>query len=166
MSSTITAVAVSKVDVIETFTGTYVSSADATAGFGAALGETLTLTASSTVPATKHAEFQKVMSGGAGTIDLTALPGKTVDETINGTGLKVQTAKFRNLPTNANKITIKFGAANPYNLKGSTFTFELLPGQSDLFLGNDATPDIASGARTIDISGTGSQVLEVMIVMG
>lgn len=166
MSSTITATVISKVNVTETFVGTYVSTADATAGFGDALGETLTLNASSSVPATKHAEFQKALSTGAGTIDLTALPGKTADETIVGTGLKVQAIKFRNLSTNANDISITFGASNPYNLMGSDFKITLKPGQSQLFLGDEAAPDIGSGAKDIDIAGTGSQILEVAIVMG
>lgn len=166
MSSTITATGISKITVTETFVGSYVSTADATAGFGDQLGETLTLTASSSVPVTKHAEFQKTMSGGAATIDLTALPGKTADETIDGTGLKVQLAKFRNLSTNANDITITFGASNPYNLCGSAFVITLKPGQSIMFSGNEAAPDVGGGAKEIDISGTLAQVLEVQFVLG
>ena len=40
------------------------------------------------------------------------------------------------------------------------------PGQEHVFFGNDATPDIASGARTLDLAGTGSQVLDVVIILG
>lgn len=166
MSSTITAVGISKITVTETFVGSYVSTSDATAGFGDQLGETLTLTASSSVPATKHSEFQKTMSGGAATIDLTALPGKTADETIDGTGLKVQLAKFRNLSTNANDITITFGAANPYNLLGAAFVILLKPGQSILVSLDEAAPDVAAGAKDIDISGTAAQILECQFVLG
>jgi hypothetical protein len=166
MSSTITATAISKINITETFVGDYVSTNDATAGFGDQLGESLTLTAGSSVPVTKHAEFQKALSTGTGTIDLTNLPGKTLDETIDGSGLKVQLVKFRNLATNANDITITFGASNPYNLLGSDFTLTLKPGQSILMSLDEAAPDISGGAKELDISGTGSQKLECMFVMG
>ncbi len=149
---------------METFDGAL--SGDSTASFGP-LNETLTTyTASSTIPVTKHSEGTKLLSTGAGTFDLTQLPGKTADETVNGTGLKVQFAWFRNPATNANAITITFGASNPYLLKGSAFKMILQPGQSDKFFGDDATPDVGGSSKTIDIAGTGSQGLEYLIVMG
>ena len=123
------------------------------------------LNAGTTPPATVCAFFLKALSAGAGTIDLTALPG-TLGAAVDGTGLKVQVAKFKNPATNANAITVTFGAANPYLLGGSAFKWILQPGQEITIYGNDATPDVASGAKNIDIAGTGSQALQCSFVLG
>ncbi len=155
------------ISVTETFEGPFVNPGDATATFDQ-LSESVTLDANSTPPASKHASYEKALSSGTGTIDLTALPGVTAEETVNGTGLKVQQLKFRNKSTNANKITVAKGASNGYGLcaSGDSWSFVLSPNQSITFYGDDAAPDIGSGAKTIDLTGTGSQVLEVAIVMG
>ncbi len=167
MSATISVLYDSACTVTETNTGAFVSSVDNTVTFNG-LNETGTLTASTTVPVTKHAEYELTMSGGTGTIDLTALPGQTVDETVVGTGLKVQVLKFKNKSTNANSITVAKGASSGYgiNAAGTTWSIPISPGQSVTILGNDASPDIAGGAKTIDVTGTLSQVLQVQIVMG
>ncbi len=162
MSTTISAAYESKITVTETFSEAIAT--DNTATF-AALNQTGTLTASSTVPATKHATFDFPMTAGSATINLAALTGVNSDEVVVGTGLKVQALKFTNKPTNANAITIAEGAANGYALMGA-FTITLQVGQSVLFLGNDAAPDVAAGDRLLDITGTGSQVLQVHVVLG
>ena len=166
MSSSIELRLESKLRVVETF-DTYASPLDATATFDQ-LSETENLDSGTSVPVTKHAEFEQALSSGTATIDLTALPGKTVDETVDGTGLKVQAIKFRNKNTNANKITISKGASNGYCLDANSTTWSVVlsPGQSVLFKLEDLAPDIAGGAKTIDLAGTLSQVLEVMVVMG
>lgn len=155
----------STITVVETFSGDYVSPGDATVTINR-LNESESLNAASSVPVTKHAAFRQAMTSGAATIDLSALPGKTADETVVGTGLKVQLAKFRNLASNANDITITEGASNGYALLGAGFSFTLKPGQSAAFSLDEAAPDIASGDRTIDIAGTGAQILECQFVMG
>lgn len=167
MSSTITATYDSALKIIETFAGGYVSPGDNTATFDQ-LTENGTLTALTTPPVTKHADFQKAMTSGAATIDLTALPGKTADETVSGSGLKVQLMKLRSLSTNANKITVTKGASNGYGLdaSGDTWTIPLSPGQSVLLWGDAANITIDGTHKTIDISGTGAQVLEISVVMG
>lgn len=127
--------------------------------------KTATLTAASSIPATKVASFQKALSSGTATIDLTSLTG-TNGATVVGTGLKVQLAKFANPSTNANSIGLTFGASNPYNLLGAAFQFTLLPGQEITIYGNEAAPDVGSGAKTIDMVGTGAQALNCIIVLG
>lgn len=165
--STVSAAYASSCSATVTFTGPFVSSSDPTALING-LNETGTLTASSTVPATKVAAYELTLSSGAGTINLAALPGITAEETVNGTGLKVQLLKLKNKSSNANKITVAKGASNGYGLcaSGDDWDVTLSPGQSNLTLGNDAAPDIASGARTLDVTGTGAQVLQVLVVMG
>lgn len=155
----------SQITVVETFTGNYIASADNTATTNG-LNETGTLTASTSVPVIKHVAYQKTMSGGAATIDLTSQPGINTAETIDMTGLKVQLAKFRNLATNANNITVAKGASNGHTLLGASWEFTLAPGQSVTIYGNEAVADVAAGVKTIDITGTGSQVLEIQMVAG
>jgi hypothetical protein len=158
---------VSKITVVETLTGDFVDPANATVGFNG-LDAAETLTGATTTPVTKHAEDSLALTAGAATINLAALPGKTPEEVVVGTGLKVQFAKFVNPATNANKITVAKGASNGYGLcaSGDTWSHTLSPGQEVTFKGDDAAPDVASGARTIDVTGTGSQVLDYVIVMG
>lgn len=123
------------------------------------------LNGSSTVPATVCAAFNKALSGGAGTIDLTAAPG-TNGASVDMTGLKVQAILAKAKATNANPITLKYGASNPYNLFGASWQVILQPGQELLAFLNDAAPDVASGAKIIDLSGTGSQSVDIIIVAG
>jgi hypothetical protein len=111
-----------------------------------------------TITAAKVARGTKVMSGGAGTIDLQACPG-TNGAIEDFSGLKVQYAWFYN-NSQANNITITFGSADPYNLLGAAFVIVLAPGQSVPFWGNDATPEVGNAAHKIDISGTLTQELE------
>lgn len=124
---------------------------------------TATLNADSTPPATTVAAFVQALTTGAATIDLTALTG-TNGGTINGTGLKVQVLKVKNLGANA--LTITPGASNGYDILGASSSVTLASGQEIMLFGNDAVEDVASGAKTIDLSGTGSQTSEWMIVLG
>ena len=70
------------------------------------------------------------------------------------------------LATNANPITIKFGAANPYNLLGASWQIVLAPGQEAQSYLKDGAPAIGSGAKNIDLSGTGAQALQCQVVLG
>lgn len=167
MAATISVAFASQVSITETLTGTYVSTS-ANNFVVNGLNESTTYTASTSVPVTKCAAFQQALTSGAATIDLTALPGATADETVVGTGLKLQILKIRNLSTNANKITVSNGASNPYRLDGATtaWTFVLAPGQSYTLFLNESADDVGSSHKTIDLAGTGSQVLEVLAVLG
>lgn len=121
------------------------------------------LTATTTPPVTKCAFFTKALTAGAGTIDLTALShnGATVDLT----GLKVQSIKFKNKAGNA-VMTFTEGASNGIALFGASFSFRLQAEQETTFYLNDLAPDVAAGDRTIDIAGTGTQECEVSITAG
>lgn len=116
---------------------------------------------------TDGALFNTTMSGGAATIDLTSLTG-TNGRSITLLGLKVQAMKFINPSTNANNISVTKGASNGFGLGsgGTTFTFVLPPGSEVTWYANEGTPDVASGAKTIDISGTSAQVLQCAIFAG
>lgn len=164
-TSTVSAAYSSSISVTETFS--IANAADNTL-LVTAVNEAGTLTASTTVPATKQTQYTLTMSGGTGTIDLTALPGLNVNETVDCTGLKVQLFKFLNPITNANSITVAKGASNGYgiNSAGTTWSIPISPGQSVFIVSQDVAPDVGSGAKTIDVTGTGTQTLQVGIVAG
>lgn len=166
MSATITVGRKSEINVLQTFSDGV--SGNETVLFNGGMNIDTSYTSATSVPVTKFAEFEKTMSGGAGTIDLTALPGITADETVVGTGLKLQLLRIRNKSTNANAITVTKGASNGYGLNaaGASWTVVLDPGQAATFELNETAPNVAAGAKDIDISGTGSQILEVQIVLG
>lgn len=126
------------------------------------------LSASTTPVVTKIAYFSKALTAGAGTIDLTALPhnGGTVD----GVGLKVQAILFKNPAANAS-MTLTPGASNGFNIFGASdgklvLTAHATEDSYAMFYVPEGWQDIASGDRTIDIAGTGTQVLHVAILMG
>lgn len=130
-----------------------------------ALNQSGTLTGATTPPVTKVAIFNQALTGGAATIDLTAVPG-TNGATTALNGLKVQYLFVKANAENANPITLTEGASTGYELAGNGWTVVLQPGQWFTFFGNDATPDVDSGAKTIDLSGTGSQSVDIEIVAG
>jgi len=132
------------------------------AGFNAAQR---TLKSDTSPPVTCGALFQQALAAGVATIDLTALDGFN-DKVVNGTGLRVQLLRVRNPATNANPISIAKGAANGYDGLGAAFGVTLAPGAEVTILTNDAGSDIGSGNKTLDLTGTGSQALDVEIVMG
>lgn len=158
----------SNLRTVATLTGVFVSSADATVTLNGLDENGTTYTASTSVPVTKVAAYEVTLSAGAATINLAALTGLTSEETVVGTGLKVQFFKFKNKTTNANAMTITKGASNGWgpDATGASFTIPMSPGQSWTFSGAEAGIDIASGVRTIDVTGTGSQVLQIHVVMG
>lgn len=166
MAATISASYSALLSVVQTMTGEFIGSDETFTVDG--LNATGTLNASSTPPATKQASGTKAMSGGAGTIDLTALPGDTADETKDMTGLKLQLAIFKAPSTNANVITISQGASNAYGLDsaGGAWSIKLDPGQLVFFYLDDNAEDVASGAKEIDLAGTGAQELDYVMVFG
>lgn len=129
-----------------------------------AFNEAVTLS-SSTVTITKCWVTSKAMSAGAATIDLTSL----TDLTQTGTtlsGLKVQAVYFGNPSTNANAITITEGGTNGHALMGSAWKIILQPGQWIVWFGNEASQDVGASDLSWDISGTGSQALDIALVAG
>jgi hypothetical protein len=123
--------------------------------------ESAVLNSSSTPPATKAAYFLLTLTAGAATINLAALTGAN-DATVDGTGLRVQLIRIKNL--GANSMAFSEGASNGIALACGTITVPA--GGITQILLNDASPDIASGDRTIDVAGTLVQTAEITIIMG
>jgi hypothetical protein len=132
------------------------------AGFNAAQR---VLKSDSSPPVTCGALFQQALTSGSATIDLTALDGLN-DKVVNGTGLRVQLLRLKAPSSNANPITVAKGVSNGYDGFGSAFSVTLQPGAEMTFLANDAGSDVGAGNKTLDLTGTGTQALDVEIIMG
>lgn len=111
------------------------------------------------------AAFEQALTAGAATIDLTGLAG-TNGATVDGTGKKVIAAKFSNPVANSSPITIGEGAANGYELAGDGWSVTLGPGDEVTLLRHGHAPAIGATAKDIDLSGTGTETLNVILVLG
>lgn len=121
------------------------------------------LTPSST-PDVEAVSYQTLaLTAGAKTIDLTALP--VTGGTYDATGKKVRAFMVKNKAGNA-VLTVSEGATNGYALLGTGFTFKLLAGQQLLVYLADSAPTVASGDKTIDFAGTGTEESEISIAIG
>jgi hypothetical protein len=122
-----------------------------------------TYAAGTTVPATKVSAQVVALSAGAKTLDLTALTG-TNGAALTAAGLKLQIWRLKNL--GAADMTFTFGASDPYLALGAGFLFILKSGQHACFFLNDLAPDVGSGSTDIDVSGTGTQTFQNLMVFG
>jgi hypothetical protein len=111
--------------------------------------------------ATAVAAQQAALSGGALTLDLTSLSYRGT--TVNFNGKVVKYVVFRNPAGNANSITVAQGGANPYTLLGATFSLTLQPGDVIGFAPT-AAPAVSSTVKTLALTGTGAQALDVLMV--
>lgn len=129
------------------------------------------LNASSTVPATKASSGTKTISGGSGSLDLTAAPGPTVNGSatvVDMTGLKVQKVQLVAAATNTGRVLVAPHGTNGYNLFGAAACqVSLGPGESVDLTFKDTLADVASGAKVIAItSAQADAALDFLIVAG
>lgn len=126
-----------------------------------------TLTSVTTPPVTKHAAKLVALVAGAATIDLTALTAWGANGAAEDmSGLKLQIMRLKATAANANPITITAGASNGYEAFGAAWSLALSGGQEVTLYGFDKTPDVAGGAKTIDLAGTLTQSIEIEVVFG
>jgi hypothetical protein len=123
----------------------------------------LTLNGSSTPPISMASYQIYALSGGAATIDLTALLGVN-DVAQDATGLKVQTLILENVSDNA--ITISPGSSNPYPLFGSGNDLVVPPGAVMQFFWNDELADVSGTVCEIDLSGAGTDTIRIGLCLG
>lgn len=122
-----------------------------------------TLTSSSTPAVTTHAVGALTLSSGAGTLDLrtlTGLNGAAVD--LNG--LKPRYILLHN--TGANAMTVAIGASNGYTGLGAAAQLTIPAGCRALLEFGTGGTAVSGSVKTLDISGTGAQVLKYQIVAG
>lgn len=117
----------------------------------------------------------KALVAGAATLDLTALPGPN-GATVSANGLKLLGWFFGNRAGNTADIVAVVGAATPYNFNGhansrATATAPLsaddAPGWAGGWNGQAASiPDVAAGAKHIDVSGAGTESFDYVLIFG
>jgi hypothetical protein len=130
-----------------------------------AMNTSKTLNGTSTPPATLVASGALTLSDGDGTIDLTAVIG-TNGVAVDGSGLRVQSMKIRGKLGNANPITVAIGAENGYDGFGAAFGISLVATAEQLLYTADAGNNISGTNKILDVTGTGSQILEYAITFG
>ena len=108
----------------------------------------------------KGSMFSKVLSGGFGQIDLTALQGDD-GVTIDGTGLKIQAIAFWSKDSSNHNMTIVGASSNGFDIGSLT----LAPGDRVLWLRNSTVP-IDSTHKLINVTGTGTEKLNFAVVLG
>jgi hypothetical protein len=121
------------------------------------------LNGTSTPAVTKQASFVQALTAGAATIDLTDLFG-TNGASVDGTGLKVQAIRVTNLGAAA--LTIEPGASNGYDAFGASSVVVVPAGGTVMLYAPEGTPDIGPTAKTLDLTGTGTETSQFTIVMG
>lgn len=153
----------SSVTTIETVSLTAAAAESATPSLThSGYNTTADLSPTSTPAVSKTSYFSKALVAGAGTIDLTALPGP--GGTQDFTGLKVQMIKFKN--DAANTITVSQGAANAYTLLGATWSIAVHAGAEVTIKLNATAPAVSGTVKNIDLAGTLTQELKVVIWAG
>jgi hypothetical protein len=121
------------------------------------------LNGTSTPPCTKVAAFTQALTAGAATIDLTALVGAN-GVAVDGTGLKLQVLRVKNL--GANDLTITPGVSSGYAFAGAASKIILGANDEALLLANDTRPDVAAGVKNIDLAGTLVQTSQWTVILG
>lgn len=128
------------------------------------------LDAYSTIAASKAVATKITLSGGAATVDLTALTG-TNGVAVTFSGLKLQAMLFVN-PVGNNACRIVTGASNGYNVGGvSTFSVTLPGGAngkpaSALLFWPGTNGAVGGSSKTFDLAGTGTESVYLVMVAG
>ena len=124
-----------------------------------------TFNATSTVTATKCAVKKLSLTAGAATIDLTSLTGPN-GAAVTFSGLKVIGVVFFAPTTNTGtSITVAKGASNGYELN-STHSYVIAEGYPLVQLYGARNGAVGGSAKTLDVSGTGTDQLWYQIIAG
>ena len=125
-----------------------------------AFDENKTLASGTGQPVTKIAAFIATLVAGTLTIDLTALVG-TNAAIVNGTGLRLQFLRIKNL--GANDMTIAQGSTNPVVIGAGLL---IKSGGCLMVDYNEALADISASVKNLLLTGTLVQTAEITIIMG
>lgn len=128
----------------------------------------LTLDSTTTPPVTEVYADNLALSGGAITIDLTALPG-TNGRTIDMTGLKVQYLWVGQVASNTANLTLKPGASTGYNIGNNANTFLSIGhagNEAICCIWNELNPDVSGSLKHLDVTGAGSETFNIVIAAG
>lgn len=121
---------------------------------------------SSTVPATTAWGKKQALSGGTATLDLEALARDNLPN-LNLNGLRPQILFLFGSTANTAGISVAAGATNGHNILGaSDGKVTILPGCLAMFFWNDKLDDVVGADSEVDLVGTGTETLEIIIVAG
>lgn len=112
--------------------------------------------------------FGELETDGADTIDLTSVQ-TALDPAADMTGKKVVAAIFRCPADNAAAINVAPGASNGYALFGAGNDVNVAPGMVVAFAFDGVAsplPAVSGSAKNIDVSGTATDVLKYMLLLG
>jgi len=127
------------------------------------------LSPTSTPPVTKSWEGVVALSGGAATIDLTALDMGNMAAALDLTGLKVQCISVRGDSAITVAIVATVATSNGYDIHGSGADSEIFVVEADgecMILKNDEAPDVGVAQAEITLAGTGVEEIHIMILAG
>ena len=124
-----------------------------------------TLNATSTPAISQVSSFLATLSGGALSVDLTALTGAG-GAALDLSGLKVQ-GLYLEVSAGDSPMTFVTGASNGYDFGGlATWSVTLTAGESAMFFWNETSDDVSGTDKIMDISGTGTDTCEICIIAG
>lgn len=126
-----------------------------------------TLNGSSTPAVTKAASFRSTLVAGSVSIDLTSLTS-THGATMTGTGLKVHVLRARAVSGNAAVLTLAKHATNGYSLNSdANWLWSLHPGAEMTYKSDaDTGEDIDATHKVIAVAGTGTDAVDITVLMG
>ena len=162
MSSTISVTQRFQCTVNETFDAASVLSASTRLIVHSEFDSKESLTASSTVPATKV--YAEKLTGTT-TLDLTSLTRSLGEGTATFAGLKVQCLMVNNLSA-TNTVTVENGASNPYVLFGGEKLLIPIGGKVNMFFNEQLAAVVDSTNDQVKFTQTAGQSCEVIMVAG
>lgn len=160
MAASVEVVYKSGVDVTERFDTSTTAGGKTTFPFAS----TVKLGAATSPAASEAGYCTQAMTAGAATIDLTSV-ATSRGRTMTYSGLKIRAIRLYNPSTNAS-ITVAKGASNGYTGFGSAFSIVLRPGYEVTIYDGGNGVAVSGSVKTLDISGTGSEVLQFAISGG
>lgn len=122
----------------------------------------LRLDSTSTPPVTLGASWEPTLVAGTLDIDLTALPGPQGNFTA--AGKKVQLFRLQN--SGDNSVTVAPGAANGYELFGTSKSVVVPAGAILLMVFDDTLADVDGTHKIITLTGTTTDAFDCDILLG
>jgi hypothetical protein len=120
-------------------------------------------TNSTTIDAQEVVSTHVVMSGGIGTIDLTNVQQLGISPNVNFTGMKLRAIQVFADAANTHPISIATGATYGYTQAGTIGPLNA-GGHATHYL--PGTTAVDATHKTLDVTGTGAEGLEVHLVFG
>lgn len=158
----IRATVVGQINVTETLTAGIDGVSDPTIVYNA-FNFSHTVNASTTITGTKVGADTSALSGGAATIDLTAVP--SAGGNVSFSGLKLRGYLFKTPTTNSGTVTITKGASNGYTI-GTNWKETLAPGQEVVKWMDDEAETCDGTHKTLDLTGTGTDAFSYEVIAG